>query len=216
MKFNRLTLWKVFTAMAIAALFVNVVAAQIVTDGLVSFWSFDASTISGDTVNDVWGNNHGTMIGGPEAINGKIGEALSFNGVDSLVEIEHSESLNLVEAITIDFWFLLTGESTENQFPRVVSKGQSTVDNGAYGVWIVDTRNPADIGFRSPTLAPTDIRSQADFNDGAWHHIAVTYDGEAGKLHFDGINQVDIPVTGDLPQTEDSLHIGDGRDERHL
>ncbi len=219
MKFNRLTLWKVLTAMAIAALSVNVVSAQVVTDGLISFWSLDASTIDSDTVNDVWGNNHGTAIGDPEVVEGKFGEALLFNGEDNLVEIEHSASLNLVEAITIEFWFLLTGDSLENQYPRVVSKGQSTHTNGAYGVWVVDTRNPlVGIGFRSVTLTPNDIRSEAlpDHNDGAWHHVAVTYDGKAGKLYLDGVNQVDIPVTGDISQTEDPLHIGDGNNERHF
>ena len=214
----RFLLLRVLVTIAISVLSANAAVTQIVTDGLVGFWSLDESSIVGETVKDMWGDNDGVMIGAPEVVDGRINQALSFNGEDNLVEIGHSESLNLVEAITIEFWFLLTGDSLENQYPRAVGKGQSTVENGAYGVWIVDTRGPVDIGFRCITLAPTDIRSQElpDYNDGAWHHIAVTYDGQAGKLYLDGVNYVDIPVTGEISQTEDPLHIGDGNNERHF
>ncbi len=219
MKSNRLTLWKVLTAMAIVALFVNVAVAeiQIVTDGLVGFWSLDRSSIVGDTVKDLWGNNHGVMEGNPEIVEGKINEALLFNGQDSLVEIDHSDSLDITEAITMEFWFLLDGNSAENVFPRPFSKGQSTVANGGYGIWVNDSAT-TDIGFRSPTIAPTDIRSEAlpNYKDDAWHHVVVTFDGEKGKLYLDGVNYIDIPVSGELSSEEEPLHIGDGRDERHF
>jgi hypothetical protein len=39
----------------------NVTKAQLVTDGLVSYWSFDEGTIVGDTVEDVWDENDGTI-----------------------------------------------------------------------------------------------------------------------------------------------------------
>lgn len=219
MKSNRLTLWKILTVTAMAALSVNVVVAeiQIVTDGLVSFWSLDKSSISGDTVRDQWGNNHGVMVDGPEIVEGKINEALLFDGQASLVEIDHSDSLDITEAITMEFWFLLDGNSAENEFPRPLSKGQSLVDNGSYGIWVNNSAT-TDIGFRSPTIAPTDIRSQAlpDYRDDDWHHIVVTFDGEQGKLYLDGVNYVDIPVSGELASEEEPLHIGDGRDERHF
>jgi len=46
-------------------MYVNMVKAQIITDGLVSRRTFDETDIEGDTAKDVWGNNNGT-------INGKI------------------------------------------------------------------------------------------------------------------------------------------------
>lgn len=219
MKFNSLIFWKAFLAIAVCILSTNVVVAeiQIVTDGLVSFWSLDKSSISGDTVRDQWGNNHGVMVDGPKIVEGKINEALLFDGQASLVEIDHSASLDITEAITMEFWFLLDGNSAENVFPRPFSKGQSTVDNGGYGIWVNDSTT-TDIGFRSPTIAPTDIRSQAlpDYNDGDWHHIVVTFDGAEGKLYLDGVNYVDIPVSGELSSEDEPLHIGDGRNERHF
>ena len=76
------------------------------------------------------------------------------------MEIPHHASLDLKKEVTIEFWFLLKGQSGDNEYPRPVSKGQSLEDNSGYGVWGKDTRNPTDIGFRSITLAPKDTRAQ--------------------------------------------------------
>jgi hypothetical protein len=193
-------------------------AQEMVTDGLVGFWTMDRADVVGGTVRDMWGNKHGEIEGSPEIVPGKIEEALQFDGEEDFVEIEHSESLNLVDEVTIEFWFLLKGDSLENEYPRPVSKGQSTTTDGAYGVWIKDTRGPTDIGFRCVTLAPNDIRSQAlpSYNDDSWHHVAITYDGSSGKLYLDGVKHVDAPVSGEITQTDEPLHIGDGNNQRHF
>ena len=65
------------------------------------------------------------------------------------MEIPHHARLDLKKEVTIEFWFLLKGQSGDNEYPRPVSKGQSLEDNSGYGVWGKDTRNPTDIGFRS-------------------------------------------------------------------
>ncbi len=93
-----------------------------VTQNLVGFWSFDQTTIKGQTVNDIWSKNHGTQ-GDAESVKGKFGQALSFDGKKDLVEIPHHASLDLKKEVTIEFWFLLKGQSGDNEYPRPVSKG---------------------------------------------------------------------------------------------
>ena len=44
------------------ALQTNPAKSQIVTDGLVSYWTFDSADIKDKTVKDVWGDNDGTII----------------------------------------------------------------------------------------------------------------------------------------------------------
>ena len=66
----------VFTLIAVAAQ-----AQEFVTDGLVSFWSFDRSSIIAENVRDLWGHNNGTIEGNPEIVAGKVNEALFFDGV---------------------------------------------------------------------------------------------------------------------------------------
>ena len=52
--------------------------------------------------------------------------------------------------------------------------------------------------------------------DGEWHHAAAAYDGEVGRIFFDGEKVLDIPMSGELNQTDDPLHIGDGNNQRHF
>ena len=54
--------------------YVNTVKAQVVTEGLVSYWSLD-----GDT-KDAVGNNDGVIVGDTQATAGNIGQALEFDG----------------------------------------------------------------------------------------------------------------------------------------
>src|SRR3990167_9799803 len=57
---------------------------QAQTSGLVGYWTFDEG--SGTTANDSSGNNNtGALINGPTWTTGKIGGALSFDGVDDRV-----------------------------------------------------------------------------------------------------------------------------------
>ena len=55
-------------------------ARQAITDGLVSYWSFNKAAVEGKTVKDVFGANDGTMDGNVEVVKGKVGEALKFSG----------------------------------------------------------------------------------------------------------------------------------------
>ena len=70
----------------------NTVKSEIVTDGLVSYWSFDEDTIEGKTVKDSWGENHGTIQGsGLKTVKGKVHEAMEFPGTgDHLVIVPKS------------------------------------------------------------------------------------------------------------------------------
>lgn len=55
---------------------------EFVTDGLIGFWTLDEGTIVDKTVRDVLGKNHGQMLGGPKITEGKINQALDFDGME--------------------------------------------------------------------------------------------------------------------------------------
>lgn len=57
-----------------------------VTDGLVSYWTFDRQDIDGDIVNDVWGKNNAKRIGARK-VNGRVNGALEFDGIDDYVNL---------------------------------------------------------------------------------------------------------------------------------
>ena len=65
----------------------------------VGIWLFDED--SGDTAEDSSRQaNHGTLMNGPERVDGKLGKALSFNGANH-VEVADSESLDIADAVTV-------------------------------------------------------------------------------------------------------------------
>ncbi len=71
------------------------------TDGLVGWWKFDEG--SGMVANDSSGNgNDGNLTNGPTWVSGKIGGALSFDGVDDFVDIN---SLSSPTTLTYSLWF---------------------------------------------------------------------------------------------------------------
>jgi len=68
-----LTIALVLTTIATFLMYANVAKAQVtVTDGLVSYWTCNQADIDGDVLKDAWGENHGTIFGGPEVVAGKV------------------------------------------------------------------------------------------------------------------------------------------------
>jgi fructan beta-fructosidase len=74
-------------------MFASTSQSDIVTKGLVAYWSFDASTIKGDNVKDTVGENDGVMKSGPKQVAGKINGALQFDGTNS-VDVAGTDDLN--------------------------------------------------------------------------------------------------------------------------
>jgi hypothetical protein len=71
--------------------------------GLVAAYSFDAG--AGATLADASGNhNDGVVSGARWTPDGRFGGALAFDGVDDLVTIADSESLDLAGAMTLSAW----------------------------------------------------------------------------------------------------------------
>ena len=59
----------------------------VVTDGLVSYWTFDREDVDGGTVRDVWGKNDAIIRGDPKLVNGILGRALKFDGTNDYVNL---------------------------------------------------------------------------------------------------------------------------------
>ena len=57
-----------------------------VTDGLVSYWTFDRHNIDGNTVKDVWGENDAKRVGARK-VQGRVNGALEFDGANDYVNL---------------------------------------------------------------------------------------------------------------------------------
>jgi hypothetical protein len=194
----------------------NGVKADIVLDGLISYWSLDQSTIKGKTVEDIVGENDGALNGNPKEAQGKIGEALEFNGENS-VDITGTDSLNFSgeDAMTVVAW--VNAGSDEPVIGVVAGCCGTIVAQRDANGWALrfDGRNggqemeyivcpgwQGDGGFGVPT-----------FPKGEWHYLAGVVDDDEQLLYVDGKLEVEAAYSGPMasngPETEIG-HAGDG------
>lgn len=157
--------------------------------GLVAYWSFDEG--SGPIVRDYSGNNHnGTMINSPTRITGIMGKAMSFDGVNDYVVINHSSLLELPLPFSISIWVRFT--TTSN-----LVVGPEKNGNSGYSV-------QCGVGSPSGRISLTcgssnrGVVSTIAINDGKWHHVVFLSILNAGKVYVDNIDQTTVQLAGNI------------------
>lgn len=216
----------VFVLMTVAMLFFQPNTANshsIVESGLVSYWSFDAADIVGDKAKDGAGNNDGTIVGDPEVVAGKVGNALELNGVDQYVEVTTPADGSLDFGADIDFTiaaWINVSEPPGDQY-TIISKGDRGSSprillkiNGEH--FYITLANEVGGGPKP------DFSSITPVVDGEWHYVALVVDRpNATMIYVDGIMDAEgMAAEGTDVNTESPLHIGkshqDGNDARRF
>lgn len=211
---NLVSIFVIFS-LAIALMYANVVKAQIVTDGLVGYWPLDSNTIKGDTVEDIWGENEGTLEGKPKVVAGKVGEALEFDG-ESFVDIPGTESLNFSgkEELTVMAW---VNVGDDEPVIGVVAGccGTIVAQRDANG-WALrfDGRNPdAEMEFIvCPGWQGDDGFGAPLFKKGEWHHLTAIVNVDTLLLYVDGELEKEAPFAGPIASNGPETEIGQAND----
>ena len=155
--------------------------------GLVSLWSGEGDC--GDCAD----GNAGTLCGNAAFADGKVGQAFSFDGVNSSVKIPQSPNLNPGGQVTIAFWMKAAADNAMNSY-------QGLVTSDFYGISIANGRGGRlGVDFYLSTTGSRGTTSVFDFTEtanangggapvaaGQWHHVAGTYDGSRLQLYIDG------------------------------
>lgn len=176
-------------------------------EDLVLYFSFD--NMQGDKVKDESGSqNDGTMLGGAEIVDGKVGKAIKIDGATGRVEVPDSDSLDIgMKSLTIECW-LNTKSSDRHTYSRIVSKGNFSWTLG-YIFQLYQQGQPA-ISISGPgKVAVYAAARDVAVNDGKWHHIAGVVDRENGevRVYVDGqLKDFDLPLGQAAADVED---IGD-------
>jgi len=163
--------------------------------------SFDE--LDGDVVKDLseFGND-ATFKGNPKLIEGVFGQAIEFDGKTSGQIPDHS-SLDIVDGITIEFWAIVKGGEAI----------QSGVEKGV--AWVSGLYNLAALYNGGTILQFFDLPEPCNdenigpsIQDGEWHFLAGTWDGEDILLYIDGKVEAEMPCKGELKPNNDPLFIG--------
>jgi hypothetical protein len=170
--------------------------------GLVAAYSFDEG--SGTTVFDASGNgNNGTIGGATWTTSGKYGNALVFDGVSAVATINHSASLQLGTAMTLEAW--VNPSVVSGVWRDVIYKG---VDNYYLEGTSTTSNRPATGG----TFAGMALYGTAALPVNTWTHLAATYDGTTMRLYVNGVQVASRAQTGAIATSTNPLQIGGDSD----
>ncbi len=188
-----------------------------VDTSLKGYWSFNAQDMSSTTAYDRSGaGNTGTLTNGPAIAEGKLGQALSFDGSDDYVSVNNSFGYANT-TFTACAWIKTTSASNE-----VIVSQQNNVAS-TYGGWNLGVNNNTTNKFgiilkESSGNNPYTVASNTSVNDGQWHHTCAVITtsttvsaNNTALLYVDGVNDQASPVLDGsrvYTATTDSLRIG--------
>jgi hypothetical protein len=148
----------------------------------VAEYSFDEGEEAGASVEDLAGENDGTIEGAERTTHGRYGGGMEFGGEPDCVTVPDSASLQLGEEFTVEAWVrpdaLFHGP--------IISKAAELTPS--YELAIGSTGNGLVQGWAGgyDEYAETEVHSAQKLEPHVWTHLALTYDGAYLRLYVDG------------------------------
>src|SRR3989339_251431 len=167
-------------------------AVASIDEGLVAHWAFDEG--SGSTLHDGTGNEHdGTLMNGPVWVGGRYGGALQFDGADDYVglgKIGHQ----FASQVTTAAWIKPNGYGS-SYYVSIISWGNYLYP---FNLILTKERN-IRAGIRTSEKTYY-VSTQQPLSFGNWHHVAMSYDGEALTVYVNGEPLASASAAGSLSQ----------------
>ncbi len=169
--------------------------------GLVAAYNFNEGNLG--TAYDASGHgNNGTVGTAIWTGTGKYGGALSFNGIDSMVTVPDSGSINFTNSFTLEAW---VNPVSAGNWSTVVFKEQT--GGMLYSLYSNNGSN-RPVGQVYLNNAEQNAPGTAAVPLFAWTHLASTCDGTTLKLYVNGALVGSKAISGSLPATTNPLRIG--------
>jgi fibronectin type 3 domain-containing protein len=178
--------------------------------GLVAAYSFNEGT--GTTVADASGNNNaGTLQGATWTTAGKYGNALSFNGSTSYVDLGNPASLQLTGSMTWSAWVKAAVNPADDG--QIIAKS-----NNNAGWQLKTSRDTGVQTFSVAVSSGNNSRTQRNSLTqralNTWYYVAGAYDASARTLNIyvNGVLDNGL-LTGTVPasQVNQNVNVNIGR-----
>lgn len=151
--------------------------------GLIAYWALNET--SGTIASDSVGSHTGTTVNSPVWTAGKIGNCLSFDGVDDYVRVNHSSDLAYTntQSFSLAAWVYVS--TLPGKWSGIVTKGRETTT--WYGLWI-DPSNRWTFGGKDNGTACNVFGNTVATG---WRHLVAVQNGAANQrlLFVDGVQQ---------------------------
>jgi predicted GIY-YIG superfamily endonuclease len=151
---------------------------------------------------DSSGNHNDGTVSGARRRAGKYGGALQFDGVNDMVTVADSDSLDLTEAMTLEAW--VKPSALGSMWRTVVIKEQR--NQLAYALY-------AGNGNAKPsghvyTTGDRAVAGGSAVPTGSWTHVASTWDGQLLRLYINGVQVAKAALKPSAMSSSRALRFG--------
>ncbi len=160
-------------------------------------------------VHDETGQNNGTKKASGEPVwneSGKFAYALGFDGVDDIVTIADSDSLDLNESFSIAFWAYMTSVSENQTF---LVKGSGTTINYYIDFEVADSNKNIEFGFYNGAFRAISVNA-SEIDEDEWNHIAVVWNESSNisGVYINGVDKGTLQLDYDVLANSEDLTLG--------
>jgi len=161
--------------------------ANILKDGLAGYWSFNGA--SGVFTDDSGNGNTGTCTSCPVQVPGIAGKAYQFDGVNDLITIHYTSSLEVDNSITISAWVKpgnIAGRNTIYSTSASSGTGGPSLEIGSEPSTAHVYTN--GIALITPGAWNNYVSNVLVLNQ--WHHIVYTRQDKVEKIYMNKIDRL--------------------------
>ena len=174
--------------------------------GLVGYWTFDGKNMTSNVADSSGSGNTGYLLGqtSTTTVLGKLGQALSFDGVDDYVSLSNFSNFNFSKPATFSAWVKSTSTSeTLNSLYAVGDKDQTHEYTAVYfgGNPTGSLTNELIAVARqyepdsSTYIVGYTTTNRSEIFNGKWHLITITW-SDSVRIYLDGVSKTVSVGTG--------------------
>ena len=211
------TIFVLATVLCILSMSGYLLANTIVTDGLVSYWTFDLNNIHGNIVEDVWGENHAEIVGQTNISDGYIRQGLELKGLKNYVILPNFGNFgSQLGPFTFEIIVKTSYKISWMPIYRVIEKPHCEERDRGHGISInasLDFQNRLfflnnivtredSIHLQQSDRHQNGCRSRtsgfpSEISDGKWHHIVYVDGGSLNDEPDNGWREKAFYVDGE-------------------